>query len=392
MTATATPAMTYRELGTTGLRVSEIGFGAEWMEKKTPEQVRAVAERCREAGINILDCWMPAPEVRSALGYAIEGHRDHWIIQGHIGSTWQNGQYVRTRDLEQVKPAFEDLLARLGTDHIELGMLHYVDDVREFRSIMAGPFMAYIRELKAADTIGHIGLSTHRPEVGLLAAAEPEIEHIMFSVNPAFDMMPAATELDTLFADDAFDSDELAGMDPARAELYAECERTGTGITVMKGFAGGRLLDSARSPFGVALTPVQCIHYALTRPAVASIMVGYDTVAHVDEAVAYETATAGERDYASVLAGAPAHAYYGQCTYCGHCAPCVAGINIALVNKFYDLAVLGDSDKVPASVRDHYHALDVGADACIGCRACEERCPFGVEVSARMEAAAELFA
>ena len=384
-------SMTYRELGTTGLRVSEIGFGAEWMEKKSFEDVRAVAERCREAGVNILDCWMPAPEVRSALGYAIEGHRDHWIIQGHIGSTWQDGQYVRTRDMAFVRPAFEDLLERLGTDHIELGMIHYVDDVQEFHDIMAGPFMAYVRELKAAGTIGHIGLSTHRPEVGLLAAAEPEIEHIMFSVNPAFDMMPAATELDTLFADDAFDSDELAGMDPARAELYAACERTGTGITVMKGFAGGRLLDGARSPFGVALTPVQCIHYALTRPAVASIMVGYDTVEHVNEAVAYETATPEERDYASVLAGAPAHAYYGQCTYCGHCAPCAVGINIAMVNKFYDLAVMGDSPEVPASVRDHYRALSVGADACVGCRECEGRCPFGVPIAERMEASAELF-
>ena len=43
------------------------------------------------------------------------GKREKWIIQGHIGSTWQKGQYVRTRDLAQVKPAFEDLLQRLGS-------------------------------------------------------------------------------------------------------------------------------------------------------------------------------------------------------------------------------------------------------------------------------------
>ena len=47
-----------------------------------------------------------------------------------------------------------------------------------------------------------------------------------------------------------------------------------------------------------------------------------------------------EKDYASVLAGAPAHAYYGQCTYCGHCAPCPSGIDIAMVNKLYDLALM----------------------------------------------------
>lgn len=110
------------------------------------------------------------------------------------------------------------------------------------------------------------------------------------------------------------------------------------GLTVMKGFAGGRLFDAKRSPFGVALTPVQCIHYALTRPAVASILAGYDTPEHVDEAVSYETATETEKDYASVLASAPRHAYDGQCTYCGHCKPCPAGIDIAMVNKLYDLA------------------------------------------------------
>ena len=39
-----------------------------------------------------------------------------------------------------------------------------------------------------------------------------------------------------------------------------------------------------------------------------------------------------------MLANAPAHAYRGQCTYCGHCKPCVANLDIAMINKFYDLA------------------------------------------------------
>ena len=157
--------MRYRELGRTGLEISEIGFGAEWMEKKSAAEVRAVVERCEEAGINILDCWMAGPEVRSNLGAALAGTRDRWIIQGHIGSTWQDGQYVRTRDMNLVRPAFEDLLARLGTDHVELGMIHYVDDINEYEGIMAGEFIEYVRALKAADVIGHIGLSTHAPEV-----------------------------------------------------------------------------------------------------------------------------------------------------------------------------------------------------------------------------------
>ena len=115
----------------------------------------------------------------------------------------------------------------------------------------------------------------------------------------------------------------------------------------MKGYEGGRLFKAETSPFKVALTPVQCLHYALTRPAVASVMVGCDTPDHVDAAVAYETASEEEKDYASILASAPKHAYSGQCTYCGHCAPCPSGIDIAMVNKLYDLARMQDTVPPP---------------------------------------------
>ncbi|MFQ7550823.1 MAG: hypothetical protein ACLRMZ_11565 [Blautia marasmi] len=39
---------------------------------------------CEEAGINILDCWMSEPNVRSNIGAAIKGRRQNWIIQGHL--------------------------------------------------------------------------------------------------------------------------------------------------------------------------------------------------------------------------------------------------------------------------------------------------------------------
>ncbi len=381
--------MRYRKLGNTGLEVSEIGFGGEWVDG-TPEEALAMVRAADEAGINILDCWMPDPTRRSNLGDALaeSGARDRWVIQGHLGSTWQDGQYVRTRDLAQVKPAFEDLLARFHTGYMDLGMIHYVDSPAEYEEATSGAFMDYVRELHAAGTIRHIGLSTHNPKIAKLAALNPEIEMILFSVNPAFDMMPATENLDDYFGE-AGEQSARDGMTPERAELYALCEETGTGITVMKGFMGGRLFDAAQSPFGVALTPVQCLEYALTRPAVASVMVGFSAPEHVADAVAYETATPEERDYARVLAGAPRHAYIGQCTYCGHCAPCPQGIDIASVNKFYDLATM--YDEVPDSLREHYRALGTTASACIACHACERRCPFGVGIADKMAAAAELF-
>ncbi|BCJ99127.1 aldo/keto reductase [Anaerocolumna chitinilytica] len=379
--------MKYRQLGKTELYVSEIGLGAEWLERYSAEDVKEVVEHSRAQGINIIDCWMSEPNVRSNIGAAIAGQRDYWIIQGHIGSTWQDGQYVRTRELDKVKEAFQDLLHRLGTDYIDLGMIHFVDEIAEFNTIMEGEFLQYVKDLKEAGTILHIGLSTHNPDVAKAAALSGIIEMILFSLNPAFDMLPASENINDLFAEHYNES--LKGIAPEREELYRICESENVGITVMKGYAGGRLFSAQNSPFGVALTPVQCLHYALTRPAVASVLVGCRTTEEVDAAVAYEVATENEKDYASVLANAPAHAYSGQCTYCGHCAPCPSYIDIAMVNKLYDLALM--QEEIPSTVKAHYTGLSANASDCISCRSCEERCPFGVPIAERMLKAAELF-
>ncbi len=378
--------MKYRTLGKSGLKVSEIGFGGEWLERHEEEESVALLQYANSKGINIVDCWMPDPKSRDIIGKAMEGCRDSWYVQGHIGSTYQNGQYVRSRDMKYVRPAFEDLLTRLRTDYIDLGMIHYIDSLEEWNTVMNGPFIEYIRKLHEKGTIRHIGLSTHNPVIGKLAAKTGFIEMILFSINPAFDMRPATEDLDTMW--DGYDP-KFSGIDPERAEFYQLCEENNIGLTVMKGFFGGALLSRERSPFGVAFTPVQLIHYALTRPGVSSILCGYDTKEQVDAAIAYEIASDDEKDYATVIANAPLHSYKGQCTYCGHCKPCPADIDIAMVNKFYDLATIQGS--VPESVLEHYKALGHTASECIGCKGCESRCPFSVEIADRMEKAASLF-
>ena len=380
--------MQYRRLGKTDLMVSEIGFGGEWLERHNYEECKAVIDRAQELGINILDCWMSEPNVRTNIGKALAGRREKWFIQGHIGSTWQDGQYVRSRDVDQCREAFEDLLTRVQTDYIDLGMIHFIDQESDWEEAMNGPYLQYVKELKASGKIRHIGMSTHNPVMAKKAVESGIVEMILFSVNPAFDLLPPTDDLDNYFAEEY--QEGLGGIDPSRVELYKLCEQNDVGLTVMKPYAGGRLFDAKRSPFGVALTPVQCIHYCLTRPAVASVLAGYDTPEHVEQAAAYETASAEEKDYASILAGAPRNTFgQGECTYCGHCKPCPAQIDIAMVNKYYDLATM--QPEIPDTVKAHYHALECGADACIGCRSCESRCPFGVKIAERMKKTAELF-
>ena len=188
--------MNYRILGKTGLKVSEIGLGAEWLERHNTEEVKKSLIPVNSRESNILDCWMSEPNVRSNIGLALKGRREKWYIQGHICSTWQNNQYVRTREMPKVKEAFEDLLTRLQTDYIDLGMIHFVDEPEEFNCIMNGEFIEYVHELKATGKIRHIGMSTHNPDVAKMAALGDEVEMILFSINPAFDLLPPTDNIE----------------------------------------------------------------------------------------------------------------------------------------------------------------------------------------------------
>lgn len=169
------------------------------------------------------------------------------------------------------------------------------------------------------------------------------------------------------------------GESGERYDLYCRCQREGVGITVMKPFCGGQLLDAAQSPFGVALTKAQCIQYALDKPGVIAVLPGFGNEQEMREVLACLDAPAEERDYSCLGELAPDGAV-GRCVYCKHCHPCPAGLDIALINKYYDLAMQGDN---PA--REHYLTLEKRAGDCIGCGHCDSRCPFHVAQSRRMQ-------
>ena len=127
--------MKTRKLGKTGLDVSEIGFGGEWLERHPEEEGIGLIKYASSKGINILDCWMADPKSRDIIGKGIKDNRSDWFIQGHIGSTWKDEQYFRTRDMKYVRPAFEDLLKRLQTDYIDFGFIHCIDEEEDLKAI-----------------------------------------------------------------------------------------------------------------------------------------------------------------------------------------------------------------------------------------------------------------
>ncbi|MBU9744210.1 aldo/keto reductase [Lachnospiraceae bacterium ASD3451] len=380
--------MNYRNLGSTGLSVSEIGLGCEGFAGQNGAMTKTLIDAAEEHGINYIDLYIPDPAIRVLIGKALRGRREKFLIQAHLCTVWKDGQYKRTRRIEEVRESFEDLLDKLGTDYIDVGMIHYVDSLEDWREVSEGPVMQYAMELKASGRIRHIGLSSHNPKAAMAAVESGRIEVLMFSVNPCYDLQPAGEECEALWDEKNYEK-PLINMDQDREALYETCSRLGVGITVMKAFGGGDLLDGSLSPAGMALTPCQCLHYALTRPAVATVLTGARTIEELLECTAYETASGDERDYASAFAAFPKISWQGHCMYCGHCAPCPQGIDVASVTKFLNLAKA--QQQVPETVREHYAVLPKKAAACVECGACETRCPFGVEIIQNMRQARALF-
>ena len=380
--------MKYRTLGKTNLVVSEIGLGGEWFNGLTPEESKKIIDTADENGINYIDIFMPQAPTRDNIGTALEGRRERFIIQGHLCTVYEDEQYMRTRDIEKTKASFKDLLARLRTDYIDVGMIHYVDSEDDFKTVFEGPIYEYALELKEKGIIRHIGMSSHNPHIALKAVEKGYIDVLMFSINPAYDMEASDTDIYDLMEFKGMEKGHLVA-DEARQKLYSLCESSGVAITVMKPLGAGTLLDAKSSPFGVAMTVPQCIQYALDRNGVKVVIVGCHTVQEVLEAVKYYDLSNEERSYSHIFASGNSMHMTGRCMYCNHCQPCPAHIDIAAVTKFLDLALQQES--VPETVMEHYKSLSANADDCLMCGKCESNCPFGVNIRENMKKARSVF-
>lgn len=380
--------MQYREIGKTGVRASVIGLGCEHLDRKPYAQVKETIDAALEAGITHLDIFMPGREVRENIARALGDRRGDVTLQGHIGSTDIHQQYDISRDMKVVRRYFEDYLRLFG--YIDFGMMFFIDSEKDYQGVFETDFITYVLERRRQGDIRHIGFSSHNPVMARRVIETGVPEMMLFSINPAFDLHPAQIDvLERLNAQDRLDVSAFDGLDPVRAELYRLCERRGVGITVMKTLGAGKLLSPEHTPFARPMTVVQCIHYALTRPAVAAVMLGCQSGQEVRQAMEYFNADEQARDYSSVL-GTLKSDFRGNCVYCGHCQPCPSGIDIAAVNKYLDIARL-DEANVPPSVRSHYLQLEHRGGECVACKSCEKRCPFGVPVIENMRAAKSIF-
>ena len=362
--------MEYRTILHTGARVSVLGMGSAVIGAQPEAEIIRTVQAACDAGINFFDMAGGHATIFPAYGKALAGRRDQVYLQVHFGADYTSGEYGWTTDLRQIQHAVAWQLEHLQTDYIDFGMIHCLDEASDLAAYRESGVLDYLLDCKARGIVRHIGLSSHTPALANAVLDLGLADILLFSINPVYDYGRGKYG---------------HGAHEERRALYSRCQREGVAISVMKPFCGGQLLDAAQSPFGVALTKAQCLQYALDQPGVATVVPGYGSLQELQEVLAFFSATPEERDYSCISSFAPASAV-GRCVYCKHCHPCPVGLDIALINKYSDLARQGD--RLAAG---HYQALAHHASDCLACGHCDRRCPFHVAQSEQMQDIAAYF-
>lgn len=380
--------MKYRTLGRTGLEVSEIGIGTEHVVTQDQKTADEVTARAVDQGMNYFDFFWPQRDFRDKMGKALEGRRSKVLLAGHLGVTLKKGQYTRTRNVDICRDDFHDFLKRFKTDYVDVMMLHNVDEDADMDEVLKGKFMDLAQELKAQGKARYIGLSSHEAPAAIRAVKSGLVDVLMFSMNPAFDVLghisPDNTEEDAEKRKAELAREDNERVFSKRKELYNLCMREQVGLVAMKPFAGGWLLSTQK--LKKAPTAVQCLSFTLAQPGVSTVVPGVKSLWELDDVLTYVSASAEERDYSDLVKNNEWD-LEGSCLYCNHCLPCPVQINIAETNKLIDTAAF----EITPLVKRQYEALDVHAGACTACGQCETRCPFKVEIIAKMQQGAAMF-
>ena len=306
----------YRKLPHGDERICTLGLGMGGIQNAPADEIRAVIEKAIANGINFFDLCAGGKSVYEPFGKAIAPCRDRVFFRLHFGAVYnENGEYGWSRNLQTIRQTFLWEPEALGTDYVDFGFLHCVDEESDFDEIRKNGILDYVKDLHERGIVRHIGFSSHTPSVAHKVLDTGMIDMMMFPLNPAYNLECG---------------DEYGiGTANERAALLRRAQTKGVGVSVMKPFHGGQLLSAKTSPFRQALTKNQYIRY---------------------------------------------------------CQPCPAGIDIGIVNKYYDLSLAGDR-----MAHDHYGKLTVRADACLGCGHCDRRCPFRVHQQSRMKEIAAYF-
>ena len=322
--------MEYRTLGKTGLKISRMGFGGIPIQKIDEEGTKKLLHTMMKRGINYIDSARGYTVSEQYIGYGLEGIRDKFVLA--------TKSMARTK--EAMAADIETSLKNFRTDYIDLYQVHNPSMEQLDQVQAAGGALEALQEARAAGKIEHIGLTAHSVEVFARALELDWVETVMFPYNIV----------------------ETQGE-----ALMAKCREKNVGFICMKPMAGGALEDARLA-----------MRFIGRNENVSVVIPGMYDVREIDQNIeAIEDAsplTEAERAKLDVIRRELGTQF---CRRCNYCQPCTAGIAISgifVLEGYLNRYGLGDWAK------QRYAAMGKKAGDCVGCGACEKRCPYQLPI------------
>ena len=333
--------MEYRVLGKTGLKISRLGFGGIPIQRIDAEGTKALMHQLKAAGVNFIDTARGYTVSEEYLGYALEGIREDFVIA--------TKSMARTK--EAMAADIEVSLKNLRTDHIDLYQVHNATPEQLQQVVAPGGALEALLEAKAAGKIGHIGLTSHSLDTFKMALKMDWVETFMFPYNI---------------------------VETQAEKLIAQCAKCNIGFIDMKPLAGGAIEDATLA-----------LRYICANDNVTVVIPGMADPRELEQNIAAVSDTSPlTPEENAAFQQVRSQLGTNFCRRCNYCQPCAAGINISgvfLFDGYLQRYGLGTWAK------ERYATLPVKASACIGCGACEDRCPYNLPIRQMLKKVAEHF-
>ena len=333
--------MEYRILGKTGLKISRMGFGGIPIQRIDAEGTKTLIHQLKDAGINFIDTARAYTVSEEYLGYALEGIREEFVVATKSMS--------RTRDA--MAADIEQSLKNLRTDYIDLYQIHNITPEQLETVIAPGGALEALLEAKAAGKIRHIGVTAHSLDTFRMALELPWVETFMFPYNI---------------------------VETQAEELIAKAAEKNIGFICMKPLAGGAIEDATLA-----------LRYVLSNPDVTVVIPGMADPKELAQNIAAVSDTsplsAQEQAKLQQIRDSLGTQF---CRRCNYCQPCTVGISISscfLFDGYLRRYGLADWAK------GRYASMDTHASDCIGCGACEGRCPYHLPIRDMLKKVAQRF-
>ena len=322
--------MEYRALGRTGLQISPMGLGGIPVQRIDAEGTKQLLQKLVVAGVNYIDTARGYTVSEEYIGYGLEGIRDKFVLA--------TKSMARTK--EAMAADIDISLKNLRTNYIDLYQVHNPGP-KDLETVIApGGALEALLEARQAGKIGHIGITLHSADMFQKALELSWVETIMFPYNLV----------------------ETQGED-----LIRICGQKGIGFIAMKPLAGGAIEDAT-----LALRFIgQNSNVSVVIPGMAEEKELQQNLAAVADTTPLSLEEKQKINRIRSTLGTQ------FCRRCNYCAPCPMGIGIPgifVLEGYFSRYNLQDW------ALTRYNGTPVKASACIGCGACEARCPYQLPI------------